>query len=426
MYIRRDKSNLHFGSQNRRRGGRGLLVVWLVTMMFVVAVIWRFDTVQGWVLSGVSGNPTATADAITMAQLGERAYLAGDLQTSIDAYRASVDMQPDNMDLVFELGRVLIYRSYDGRSFDFRAQEALDLAEVAAEAHPESPQAQAILCYALLENSRAEDAIQAGLRATDLAPGFAEAHAYLSYAYFQAGRPNQALTEGDTATKLDPNSVDARRSLALALSFTGNYDAAIQQYERAVQIHPRLDALYYELAQYYIAKDNYDAAVLAYDHVLADDPNSVKAYTKKCELYFRMREDQLAQEACEQAVQLDPTYPEAFRQLGMVQYTRRNYEVTIESMETCERLQTAQGIPLEEQDIQCYYIRGLAYTLLADCVNGWEVLNEALLMSPSDAVKGYIRQGLQSCVNYDEQYTEDLIPTPVPPTPVPPEPIGIF
>lgn len=426
MYIRRDKSNLHFGRRSRRRGSRTLLVIWAITMFFAVAVIWRFDSVQSWVLAGLEGDSTPTLDPITLAQMAERAYLVGDLETAINRYEAAVEMQPNNMDLVFELGRVLIYRSYDGRSYGFRAEQALELAERAVEAAPEDPQAQAILCYALLENNRAEEAIQAGLRATELAPGFAEAHAYLSYAYYQAGRPNQALTEGDLAVKANANSVDAHRALALALSYQGNYSAAIQQYEEAIQIHSRLDALYYELALYYIAQENYDAASMAYDQVLVHDKESVKAYTKKCELYFRMREDQLAQEACEQAVQLDPTYPEAYRQLGMVQYTRRNFEGSIESMETCARLQTEQGVPLEDQEIQCYYIRGLAYTLLDDCANGWEVLNRALLMNPSEQVKGFIRQGLQLCVNYDEEYSLEEIPTPIPPTPIPPEPIGVF
>jgi tetratricopeptide (TPR) repeat protein len=426
MYIRRDKSHLHFGSQRRKRGNTGLLVVWLVTMAVVIGIIWRFNSVQSWVLASVAGEPTPTWDAVTLAQLGERAYLAGDLETSIGYYEQAVQRRPEDIDLKFEYGRILIYRSYAGRNYYFRAQQALELAENAVELAPNNTRAQALLCIALLENNRAEEAISAGLRATQLAPDYAEAHAYLSLAYYRAGRPNQAFESGDKAVQLNENSLDARRALALSLAFVGEFDAAVEQYERAIQIHPRLDVLYFELAVYYIAQNNYDAAIASYDQVLAMEPDNVKAYTRKCETYFRMREDALAQEACEQAIQLDPTYPEAHRQLGMVRYTRRNYEGSIESFEACASLQEAQNVPLDEREIQCWYLRGLAWSLLADCDQAMPILTEALQMNPPDSIKDLIYQGMTSCATYEEKYDINDIPTPVPPTSIPPEPIGIF
>jgi tetratricopeptide (TPR) repeat protein len=160
--------------------------------------------------------------------------------------------------------------------------------------------------------------------------------------------------------------------------------------------------------------------------VLANESDNVKAYTRKCELYVRMREDALAQEACEQALELDDAYPEAWRQLGMVQYLKRNYEGSIESFERCGTLQEEQGVPLAEREIQCYYIRGLAWALLARCDEAWPVLQQALQMNPTDVIKGHINEGLMMCVNYDEDYSLQDVPTPIPTQPVPPEPIGIF
>lgn len=426
MYIRRDKSNLHFGRQARRRGSSALLIIWLATMLVVAAVIWQFNTVQDWVLASVGVQPTPTLDAITQAQLGERAYLAGDIERAIYHYGEAVRLRPTDIDLLFEYGRMLIYRSYAGRTYRYRAEEALKVAEQAVELAPDNGRAQALLCLALLENGRPEEAIAVGLRAEQLDPTSAEARAYLSMAYRGAGRPNQAFQKADEAVQLDPNSLDARRALALGLAFVGRFDAAIQQYEQAIQLHPRFDALYFELAVYYKAQENYDAAIAAYDQVLAMEPDNVKAYTRKCETYFTMREDALAQEACEQAIQLDPTYPEAHRQLGMVRYTRRNYEGAIESFEECARLQEEQGVPLPEREIECYYLRGLAWALLARCDQAWPVLQNALLMNPSEQTKSHINEGLMLCVNYDDDYDISDVPTPIPPTPIPPEPIGIF
>jgi tetratricopeptide (TPR) repeat protein len=426
VYIRRDKSNLHFGSQSRRSGSKTLLVIWTVMMLAALAVIWRFNNVQNWVLAGVGGEATATPDSVTLAQLGERAYLAGDLEAAINYYGQAARMSPDDIDIQFEYGRVLIYRSYAGRSYRFRAEQALDVAKAAVKVAPDNARAQAIYAFALLENDMADEAVSAGLNAIQLAPDYAEAHAYLSMAYYRAKRPNQAFEEGDKAVKLNPDSIDSRRALALSLSFVGEYNAAIQQFERAIQINPRLDALYFELAVYYKAQNNYDAAIKAYDQVLAMEANNVKAYTRKCETYFTMREDSLAQEACEQAIQLDETYPEAHRQLGMVMYTRRNYEGAIEEFETCANLQEQQGVPLADREIECYYIRGLAWALLARCDKGWDVLQEALMMDPNETIKGYINQGLMECVDYDPAYDISDIPTPIPTEPIPPDPIGVF
>jgi tetratricopeptide (TPR) repeat protein len=425
MYIRRDRSNLHFGSQARRHGNRSLLVLWLVTMAAAIAVIWRFNTVQNWVLAGVGAEPTATLDAVTLARLGERAYLIGDLEASITYYEQAAAMSPNNIDILFEYGRMLVYRSYAGRSYRDRAVKALEVGQEAVRIAPDNARAQSLLCLTLLENNRAEEAIGVGLRAVQLSENYAEAHAYLSLAYRDAERPNQAFTEAETAVQLDPDSLDARRALALSLAYVGNFDAAIQQYERAIQIHPRFDALYFELAVYYKAKNNYEAAIAAYDQILSMEPENVKAYTRKCETYFMMREDQLAREACTQAVQLDPTYPEAYRQLGMVQYTSRNYEGSIESFTTCADLQNAQGVPQDEQEIECWYIRGLAWALLARCDEAWPVLQHALQMNPNETIKGYINTGLTSCVDAGD-YSIDQVPTPVPTQVTPPAPIGIF
>lgn len=425
MYIRRDRSNLHFGAQARRHGNRTLLVLWLVTMAAVIGVIWRFNSVQNWVLAGVGSEPTATLDSVTLARLGERAYLAGDIEASVNYYQQAARMSPNNIDILFEYGRMLIYRSYAGRSYRDRAVKALEVAQQAVKVAPENPRAQALLCMALLENGSPEEAIGAGLRAVQLAPKYAEAHAYLSLAYRDAQRPNQAFTEAEQAVQLDGDSLDARRALALSLAYVGNFDAAIQQYERAIQIHPRFDALYFEVAMYYKAKDNYEAAIAAYDQVLSMEPENVKAYTRKCETYFQMREDQLASEACEQATQLDPTYPEAWAQLGMVQYTKRNYEGSIESFQKCTQLQTDQNVPLAEQEITCYYIQGLAWALIAQCNRAWPVLQEALQMNPDEKIKGFINQGLMSCVSAGD-YNINQIPTAIPTQATPPPPIGVF
>ncbi|NDJ85306.1 MAG: tetratricopeptide repeat protein, partial [Chloroflexi bacterium] len=418
MRIRRDRSSLHFGRRPRHKSRRiWLFWAWFLTMAAALGIIWQLDRIQPSVMAVVNGPPTATPDAVSLAQLAQDAYWEGDLEASISYYSQASDLEPENTSLQFEYIRVLAYGSYQGRGFEFRAEEALDVAIRTVELAPRDAYAQAGYALALIVNDRSDEAAAAALNATELAPNWAEARAYLSMAYYDQDRYNSAQEQAQQAVNLDPTSVDARRALALAMAFTGDYDVAIRQYEAAVAIHPNLDVLYFELAVYYVILDNYDAAIQSLDRILAHDSRNVKAWTRKCEYFFRQRDDPQAQEACEQAVELDNTFPEAHKQLGMVRYTRRNYEGAIESFATCIQLMEAQGIERERRLVECYYLHGLAYYLLDRCDQAMPLFEEALLIDSSEVIRNLTLEGMQLCAQVDENYSSSDVPTVAPPTP---------
>ncbi len=425
MRIRRDRSALYFGKR-RRRFRLWVFWVWFLGMAISLGVVWQFDNVQPEVLAVVLGPPTATPDAVTLAQLAQEAYWEGDLDDAIFYYAQASELEPTNTLIQFEYVRVLVYGSYAGRGFTFRAEEALAVASRTVELLPDDAHAQAAYALALIANDSNDVASAAALNATELAPSWAEPYAYLSLAYYGQNRFRSAAEQAQRAVDLDPNSVDARRALALAMAFSGNFDIAIRQYEAAIAIHPRLDALYFELAPYYIYLENYDAAIQAYDRILAHDPRNVKAWTRKCETFFQQRDDPSAQEACEQAIDLDATFPEAHKQLGMVRYARRNYEGSIESFETCILLMDLQGWDIEDRLVECYYLHGLAYYTLDRCEEAMPLFRTALETNPSGPPYELTLEGMRRCVDVDESITVDDIPTPAPPTPTPPPPIGIY
>ncbi|MCB9436751.1 MAG: tetratricopeptide repeat protein [Anaerolineales bacterium] len=427
MRIRRDRSNLYFGKRSRHQRRLWLFWVWLLMMAGGIGVVWQLDTIQPQILAVVVGPPTATPNAVSLAQLAQNAYWEGDLDTSILYYAQASELEPENTRIQFEYVRNLIYGSYAGRGFTFRARDALQVAERTVRLMPNDAHAQAAYALALIENGRGDEAAAAALNAIQIAPNWAEPHAYLALAYYTQDRFRSAQEEAQVSVNLDPNSVDARRTLALSMAFTGGYDIAIRQYEAAISIHPRLDALYFELAPYYILLDNYDAAIQSYDRILSHDPRNVKAWTRKCETFFRQREDSLAQEACEQAVELDGTFPEAHKQLGMVRYTRRNYEGAIESFQTCIDLMEAQGWEMSDRLVECYYLHGLAYYTLGDCPKAMPLLQQALIIAPNGRTAEITLQGMEFCVEYDPgNFSSADVPTLVPPTAIPPEPIGIY
>lgn len=426
MQIRRDRSALHYGRRNRGRGTLWFFMVWILSMTIVLGIIWRFNAVQAQVEALVSGPATPTPNAVTIAEQAEEAYLAGDLDSSIQLYAQAAALEPENVPIHFEYVRNLVYGSYAGRGYAFRAEIALEVGESIADRKPNDPMARAAHALALIENRRADEGAAEALRATELAPDWAEAHAYLSLAYRAQNRWGLAQDKANEAVSLNPNSVDARRALALSLAFTGQWQVAINQYEQAISIHTKLDALYFELAPYYIVQENYDGAIQAYDRILANDPRNVKAWTRKCETYYRQRDDNNAQEACEQAIELDATFPEAHRQLGQVRYTRRNYEGSIESFETCIALMEDQGWKPEDRLEQCYYLQGLAYFLLDNCTAAAPLFDEAFQIDMTERGREITLEGIDLCVNADPAFDRgDIAPTLVP-TAEPPPPIGIY
>ncbi|HLA42352.1 MAG TPA: tetratricopeptide repeat protein, partial [Aggregatilineales bacterium] len=81
---------------------------------------------------------------------------------------------------------------------------------------------------------------------------------------------------------------------------------------------------------------------------------------------------------------------------------------------------------LDQREIECWYLRGLAHYLLDNCDQAVPILQEALTMFPDENVERLIYEGLGFCAESDPDFDNSIIPTPVPPTPIPPEPIGIF
>ncbi len=105
-----------------------------------------------------------------------------------------------------------------------------------------------------------------------------------------------------------------------------------------------------------------------------------------------------------------------------MQYNQRNYEGAIDSFEQC--------VSYGGEDIECYYLRGLAHYLLGECEQGWDILNDALPRArdipDNENLVRNIRIGLDNITRDCPDFLGRTLPTPIPPTPIPPTPIGGF
>jgi superkiller protein 3 len=410
MYARRNGPTLTFGKKTRR----GSRWTWGLVLVLLAAILWmvtQFDQLQQEVLAMVGEPPAPTLPPNRLAQDAYLKYMEGEMAEAIELYKQAVAQDPKNVDYLFELARLLNYRSEKDRAY---AEEGLTYAERAITANPGDPRGYAAKAMALDWLGRDDEAVTPALQALELAPGYAEAHAYLAQIYTDIQRWAQAREIGLRAVQLDPNSVDARYGYAYSLWYVGLYEEAIQQLSAAEQLHPNFLMIKFYLAALYKSIDEPQAAIGIYDRILTLDPMNVKAYTRLCATYFEIREDARAMDYCEQAKDLDPTYGEAHKWLGQVYYTRRNYESSIEEFQKC--------IEYGYEAIECWYLQGLAYYYIDRCDLAVPILTEARERpNVPEVVQTMIQQGFNMCAQDDNPV---IAPTRRPTATPEPTPIG--
>ncbi len=423
MQIKRDYSQPFFGSRRRRRGGGRLVFFYGLFMgALLVFVYTQFDRLQLVALDAVGLAPTPTPFASDLATEGAQLFQAGKVEAAAELFGRALQQQPDNLNYLYEYGKLIIELDRADTLLDpvnpyYNNQSIVDRA---IELNPQDPRGYALKAKALVWEGEATEAIPVGVAGLEQDSSFAPLLAVLARAYTSIGRYQQGLDYGQEAIDADPMDVDAHRSYAYSLIWVGARQEAIAQLEDAIAINPNLTAPYFELAGQYLAADMNELAIATYDRILSLDPNDPKAYLRMCESYFKVGQSDRAEGYCADALTADDTYAPAWRQVGMARYNRRNYEGAIEAFEAC----VANG----SEEIQCWYLRGLAHYYLGECDDAWGILNESLTMlgatTDDNPVVGAIREGLRLTTISCPRYVGRTLPTAIPPTPIPPTPIG--
>jgi len=398
MYIRRTplgQGNLSF-RKKKHRYSLVLLILYVAILLAALYAIWQADRLQPEVAALVGPTPTATPSPEELIRQAEEAYHAGDLPQAIELYRQASTIDPNNVQTLADLSRVL--------TLDHQLQEALTVAEQAVFIAPEDPRGYAAQARALDWDGQYDSAVVAALRAIELDADYAPGHAYLAEAYADVGTLRLAREQAELAIQLDPYNVDARRNYGYVLEFFGAYEAAVQQYIQALQLQPNMIELMYGLARNYRGARQYDQAINTFRDIMVRTPEDPDIYIEMGKTYFEVRDDDAAQDVLKHAVDLvceeedengikqcplhdsneilieedegtpflartDRQLPakinmSAWLRLGQVYYTRRNYESALEILEEAIAYGEAhnQTVPIE-----AYYVTAGAYYYLDRC-----------------------------------------------------------
>lgn len=410
--IKRNYSKPFFS--NRRRGLSGiplllftLAIIGVTAGLLAIAFLSRDDI--DYAARGALGLPRATPTLFPSqhAQRGIALYTDGKVEDALAEFAIAVEQRPSNIDYLYEFGRILIELDNFAKAAEI-GDQAIAAAEYDARGY-------AIKARALMWSDPGE-AIPFAVAGLERDSEFAPLHAALAIAYTNIGRYAEGYQRGMLATQLDPLDAFSHRAFAIPLIYTDRRNEAIAALEKAVAINPNLTAPYFELALQYRQQDYQEMAVGIYRRILELEPGNAKAYLRICQTYAEVGEFLTATPYCETATEIDENYADAWQWLGQMRYTRRNYEGTLEAMETC--------VALGSTAVECYYMRGWSYYVLDQCPRAWDVLQEALQYTREPHIISIINDGLASVRANCPGFEDARLPTPIPPTPIPPTPIG--
>lgn len=415
MIVRRDYRD-YYAMRRRPARIRMMLVFTVLAVAASVAVLLNLSTVQDVAAKALGFNAVPTLYPAEYAMMGAEAFQSGNMAEAAKQFEIAVRLQPTNVAYLYEYGRTLIEMTETAR--------ASEVADLAIAANPNDVRGYALKANALAYSDPTNSLIYA-LQGQEIDQNFAPIYSALAIANTMIYRYTAALQAGERAVELAPDDPGTHRAYAVPLLMVGRTEEVIEQLELATSINPNLPGPWFELAaQYKSPRVNNPRRALAIYNFMVNNltmsiDDTAKAYLRICETYSSADQADFAaaQANCERALAVKPDYGSAYRELGRMQYNRRNYEGAIETFQKC--------VELGATDIECWALRGLAHYWMNECDLAWQVLNEAQAMSESqDGLMVQVGIGLSNVREHCPDYANVAIPTAIPPTAIPPTPIG--
>lgn len=298
MYIKREplgRGNLAFGKR-KKRVPFFAIIAYLLILVGALYLYINMRSIQPQVLSALGPDPLPTAAPQELVAKAQAAHAEGDTELAVDWYRQAAALSPDDLNILFEYGQLLVLvRQHD---------EALTVADHMILIAPEDVRGYTVRTHALDWMGEYSQAQIAALKVVEIDPSFALGHAYLAEAYVDLGRLGPAREQAEIAVDLDPFNVEVRRVYAMVLEYYGDYQGAIQQYIQSINLEPNRLDLWYGLALNYRGAGQFDKSIETFAEIAKRTPNDPNVYVSWGRTYFIMRDDDAAQATLQQAIDL--------------------------------------------------------------------------------------------------------------------------
>lgn len=201
--------------------------------------------------------------------LGNAHKAAGDLESAANSYRRSLQIAPDYLPSLYNLGLVLSEMK--------RLEEAEQCFRRVTEMAPGDTDAHYELGLAYRKLGRIEEALASYRRTLELEPDYLAAHNDLGNFAQDQGRLTEAIEHYRAAIRTAPEYMPAHSNLGNALARQGRLAEAIDSYRRAIQLAPDFPDVHLNLAGVYSLQGERDLARQCYETALNLEPDNAVA-----------------------------------------------------------------------------------------------------------------------------------------------------
>jgi tetratricopeptide (TPR) repeat protein len=335
-----------------------------------------FQQAQAYIDTGKLDDPSNTDLDSDVPQIND----------AIDAYKAALEGDPNNMKAWMELARIQAYSSSMLRNDSekiVRIEEALESADRAVALAPDESSAHAIRAFvldwlasnSLVNSEQAQELLnEAELEASRALQLDAENPLALAfYAEILADRQKwlQAEKFATQAVNIGPELMDTHRVRGYVMETLAQYNEAIKEYLEAAAITPNMTFLYLRIgANYREGIKNADRALEYFDKAAninaqlgVQNPTPyieiARTYTQKGEFFA-------AALNAKKALEFDKYNANTYGQLGIIYRRARNYEGAMPLLKCAVVGCTAEenelggvevtGLPLTNPQVAYYYV----------------------------------------------------------------------
>jgi tetratricopeptide (TPR) repeat protein len=229
---------------------------------------------------------------------GNALFSRDDIAGSVDAYRLSVEANPDDEETWNNLGFAYFTAGENDLSIEcFRKS---------VEVRPDYKHAWYNLAYTYQAVDRLEEAIEAYDRTLECDPVDEVAWNNRGNAEYNLGRYDVSIPFFEKAVELEPDYDIAWNNIGNALNKIGRHAEAIPFHERAIQANRRFDYAWYAIAKSRFHTGDVAGAIRDMDECLRVNALFDAGWALKAEVLLHLGDVEEALEASEQAVAANP------------------------------------------------------------------------------------------------------------------------
>jgi tetratricopeptide (TPR) repeat protein len=214
-----------------------------------------------------------------------------------------------------------------------KSPDALDAAQAATDAAPESALAHAALGEALVAAGRGPEAEAPLRKAIELDPGTAGAHAALAEILDRKGDPEGVIASATRALEIDASLRHLFALRGQAYLARGQEEEALADLHAAAAVNPRDASLHMALAGIHRKHQRMDVAAKHYRSAAGIDPQLGEAFLGLSDILAESRDFQSAREPIERAAALLPQSARAHYLVGLLREEERQFDAAFEAFD---------------------------------------------------------------------------------------------